>query len=81
MLDIAICDLSVAVTKRYPHKTYHDRPSALFKSLNTEFPSTWNWPDPTAVTAGAAMPPSAPVNVCRLVDDEEAADVVAAVCG
>ena len=43
-------------------RTYQDLTSAFCKLLKAEFPSTWNWPLPRAVTAGAVTPPRAPVN-------------------
>ncbi len=33
--------------------------------MNAEFPSTWNCPLPSAVTAGEVIPPRAPVNVWK----------------
>lgn len=50
--------------------TSHERTRAFCKLLNAELPSTWNWPLPSAVTAGGVTPPRAPVNFWMLPDVE-----------
>ena len=49
--------------------TSQERVSALDKSLKSEFPATWNWLPPVAVTGGGAMPPRVPVKVWRFVPE------------
>lgn len=57
--------------------TYQERTRAFCSLLNAELPVTWNWPFPTAVTAGAVAPRE-PVNVWRFWPLAAAAELVAA---
>lgn len=59
--------------------TSHERTRAFCRLLKAELPSTWNWPLPSAVTAGGVTPPRAPVNFWMLPDVEVEVEVEAAV--
>lgn len=55
--------------------TSHERPSAAARFRKSELlPTTWK-PRPPGMTGGAVIPPSAPVNVCKLPAVEAAAVV------